>query len=146
MNKLTPKVIKTLKFLRGFFPQKLPTGVLEFNQFCSNILDTYNLPHLPSYKHALASMIMHLGPTTLYKSPWFFAVSVKKSMANQTAYEMIQQIKEEAELKAKEEKLKQEELLKSGEGAPELEQVSAKNDSLPIPEVQKPSKKLVRKA
>jgi hypothetical protein len=49
---------------------------------------------MPSYKQALASMIMHLGTTKFYAPKRFFALSIKKAMANQTAYEVIQQIRE----------------------------------------------------
>lgn len=40
-------------------------------------------------------MIMHLGSQTTFKSKYFFAKSIRKAMANQVAYEKIQEIKEE---------------------------------------------------
>lgn len=139
MNKLVEKSIKMKKFVRSFFPVKLPTGLLEFNQFSSNIIETYNLPNLPSYKHAIASMIMHLGPTTFYKSPRFFAISVKKSMANQTAYEMIQIIKEQDEVR----KIEKKAITSTGEPTPE--QANTPDESVSTPEVQTTSKDLVSK-
>lgn len=144
MNKMLSKLLKTTKYVRSFFPVKLPTGLAEFNQFSSNIIEVYNLPNLPSYKHAIASMIMHLGPTTFHKSPRFFAISVKKSMANQTAYEMIQQIKEESLLRENERKREEQAKLTNGEAT--LEQANTQDESLPKPEVQTTSKDLVSKA
>lgn len=141
MNKLAAKVLKTLKFVRGFFPKRLPTGLKDFDAFAAMIFDVYNLPALPSYKHAVASMIMHLGPTTAYKAPWFFAISVKKAMANQTAFEIIQQIKEAEKAQQLIEAEKQ---TQPGEATPE--QAIAVNDPLPVEEVQAAPKKLVRKA
>ena len=94
MKIMWSKLIKTLQFLRGFLPKSLPVGVREFNQFCESIFTVYGLPDLPSYRHAIGTMIMHLGPVTFYKAPWFFALSVKKAMANQVAYEMLMELKE----------------------------------------------------
>lgn len=77
----------------GLFPSKLPTGVAEFDSWSSSIFDTYGLPNLPSYRQAVASMIMHLGPTVDKKAKFFFAKAVRKAQANQIAYEEIQKLK-----------------------------------------------------
>ncbi len=79
----------------GFLPSRLPLGMTEFDDFCTSIFKTYSLPDLPSYRHAIASMVMHLGPTTANKPKWFFAKSVRKAMANQIAYENIQKLKKQ---------------------------------------------------
>ncbi len=86
-------VVRIFKHTRGFFPSALPVGVDQFNGFADSIFDLYGLPNLPSYKHAIASIVMHLGPTTAYKSKFFFSLTIKKSMANQIAYEVIQSLK-----------------------------------------------------
>ena len=78
------------------FPRPLPyIGMTDFDRYCDMIFNVYGLPDLPSYRQAIASMIMHLSPTTSYQAPFFFAKSVKKAMANQIAYEKIQQLKKE---------------------------------------------------
>lgn len=69
----------------------------EFETFCDSIFFTYDLPDLPSYRHAIASMIMHLGPTVAVKPKRFFALSVLKAMSNQIAYENIQKLKKQEE-------------------------------------------------
>lgn len=89
------KLQKMIKKVIGMFPHKLPTGVKEFEVFIDKILTTYDLPHNASYKRAVATMIMHEGPLVTKKSLKHFADSIKKSMANQIAYEIIQRIKEE---------------------------------------------------
>lgn len=81
------------RFLLGFIPSRLPVGMQEFDTFCISIFTTYDLPDLPSYRHAIASLIMHLGPTTAYKPKFYFALSVQKAMSNQIAFENIQLLK-----------------------------------------------------
>jgi hypothetical protein len=97
MRKIVLKLKKFLSFLLSFFPTTLPTGMAEFTAFCDSIIWTYDLPDLVSYRHAIASMVMHLGPTTISKPKRYFAISVKKAMANQIAYENIQLFKEKKE-------------------------------------------------
>lgn len=80
---------------RSLFPSPLPTGMQEFDLFCDSIFATYDLPNNPSYRQAIATMIMHLSPTTFYKPKLFFAISVKKAMSNQIAYENIQILKQQ---------------------------------------------------
>jgi hypothetical protein len=106
MHPYLSKIKRFYYQLLGFFPAHLPTGLADLGKFCDDLFFTYELPDLPSYRHAVASMIMHLSPTTIRKPKRFFALSVKKAMANQVAFELIQQIKE----KEKEETSKQYEL------------------------------------
>lgn len=101
MNEIKPKVMKLIKQLRGYFPVELPVGMTALDNFMTEIFETYDLPDMPSYRHAVASMIMHLGPQTHTCAPMHFVKTIKKAMANQVAYEKIQAIKEE-EKKAKE--------------------------------------------
>lgn len=79
--------------LKGLLPSRLPVGVTEFENWSKDIFDTYGLPNLPSYQQALASMIMHLGPTVDRKPKYYFAKAVRKAQANQIAYEQIQKLK-----------------------------------------------------
>lgn len=94
MKKILTQLTKVINLIKAQFPSKLPIGAKEFDDFATSILQTYNLPDLPSYRHAIATMIMHLPTTTAYKSKAFFATSVLKAMANQVAYAKIQEIKD----------------------------------------------------
>ena len=88
--------IFTAKRFAALFPSKLPTkGAAELDVFCASIFDLYGIPDMPSYRHAIATMIMHLGPQADRKSKSFFARSVKKAMANQIAYELIDHLRKE---------------------------------------------------
>lgn len=79
------------------FPHKLPVGGSEFDSFFESICTLYGLPNLPSYRQAVATMIMHLGPIQYRASKHYFYASIRKSMANQVAYDKIQEIKQESE-------------------------------------------------
>jgi hypothetical protein len=101
------KLKRLALLIRYQFPSKLPVGVTEFDHFVSSIISVYKLPDFPSYRHAVAAAIMHLGPQETSKPKVFFAKSLKKSMANQVAFEMIQKIKDEEKKKAEETLLEQ---------------------------------------
>ena len=90
------KYLKLIKKIKYLFPHPLPcNGMTELDDFSTDIFTTFDLPDLPSYRNAIASMIMHLGPTVAYKAPVYFAICVKKAMANQIAYEKIQSLKKQ---------------------------------------------------
>lgn len=119
------KAQKCVSYGLGFLPSKLPVGLDQFESYCSSIFETYSLPDLPSYRNAIATMIMHLAPTSFYKPKFYFAKSVKKAMANQTAYEVIQRIRDEEKKKEQEAlELKQKEVtIPTGEATPEMNSV-----------------------
>lgn len=118
-------ILKLFARFLALFPTNLPVSGVEFKNFSDHILWAFGLPNLPSYHAAIGSMIMHLGPTIHRKPKAFFARSVKKAMANEVAYSIIQSIKndmarEEAERKAKlEETKKQESLSDGGQSVPQ---------------------------
>jgi len=101
------KLKRLIHRILGRFPSKLPSkGLQDLDDFTTSILTTYDLPDMLSYRNAVATMIMHLGPQESHKPKYYFARSIKKAASNQIAYEKIQQIKKsEQELidKAKEE-------------------------------------------
>lgn len=81
--------------LRGAFPSPLPVGVTEFQSWADTIIDTYTLPtqDRDSVHYALATMILHLGPTVAYKSNWYFVLSIHSACAKQVAGATFQDIK-----------------------------------------------------
>lgn len=118
-DEIVDAVVKKFYWVLGFFPQKLPiTGLEELNAFNSRLFDLYGLPDEKGYQQAIATMIMHLGPTVTRKSPYWFACSIRKAMANEVAFQKLQDIKREhEEQKAKE--IKAEEVL-NGTKKPKL--------------------------
>lgn len=79
---------------RGRFPSRLPIYSYELQPFIESILDTYGLPKKDSYVRAISTMVLHLGPTVAHKSKHWFALAVKKAMANEVAFNLIEEIKE----------------------------------------------------
>lgn len=101
-----PKPIARFFFrIRALFPSQLPVGVSEFNNYCDKIIDACGFPNDPSYRHTIGTMIMQLSPTTDKKSTQYFIKSIRKAMANEIAYFVIMQIRDERAAKEKEEKL-----------------------------------------
>jgi hypothetical protein len=102
MNEIKQKVALKLKQLAGYWPTDLPVGMTDLENFASDIFETYDIPDKRSYRHAVATMIMHLGPQTNKVPKMYFVKSIRKAMANQIAFEKIQAIKEEekAEMEA----------------------------------------------
>ncbi len=74
--------------------QPLPQGMTEFEEWSDRIIAGSLLKADPdSMKFALASMIMHLGPTEAFKDDLYFIHSLRKSAANQIAQARLTQIK-----------------------------------------------------
>lgn len=88
------KITQFIKRIRGRFESTLPIGMAEFEDFCLKIFDVYGIPDNPSYRHAIATMVLHLGPTVHRKPMNFFARSIRKAQANQCAWEWTQIIKQ----------------------------------------------------
>lgn len=97
-----------LQILRDFLPAALPVGMTEFNQWSNSLVMTYGFPDNASTKFALATMILHAGSTEAYKCRRYFALTLRKSMSNQVAASVMNELKRvqeaerEAERKAEE--------------------------------------------
>lgn len=155
MKQLFAAFKRKLGLVRGLFPMKLPKSVEEFNKFYQMLLDTYGFPDFPSYRQTVATIVMHLPPTTASKAPLFFAKSIHKGMANQISYEQIQAIQEAdrakkaAAAKAEQEAQTQKLLTKNQDAATSttitnVEGHAAIHESSPHQEVQSASEGLVR--
>lgn len=83
--------------LRCLFPSKLPVGDAQFDTWAKSIFSIYRLDDKPGNRHALASLIMHLGPVTAYKPKRYFSFAIMKSLANETAFETIQRLRKDEE-------------------------------------------------
>lgn len=110
------KVKRYFNKARGFFPSALPVGLTEFNEWADSVADTYDLPtqDRDSVHYALATMILHLGPTVAYKSDWYFVLSIRSACAKQVAGATFQDIK--ARQKAAEQAALQPKVVTSDQG------------------------------
>lgn len=84
---------RVLRLLRGVIPQRNPIGRTELELFTTAVLELYNIPNLGSYRSALAAMI--LQDKRLYRSKLSFALAIRKAQANETAYQIMQEIRKQ---------------------------------------------------
>lgn len=84
---------KTVNKLLGFIPTPLPVGMVDFEVWASKVIHTYDLPDNDSSKFALATMILHAGSQDANKATRYFGLSARKSMANQVAAQVMQDLK-----------------------------------------------------
>lgn len=95
MKQVKEKLKKFAMRARGRFPSKLPTGMEEFDKWSTSIFYAYDLPDDPTYKNAVATMVLHLQPDTRTAAPKkLFAANIKRAQANQIAYIQTQLIRE----------------------------------------------------
>lgn len=93
MNTSILKVKKLFRLIKALFPSALPNGMSDFDVWANDIIDLYNFPNNDSIRFALASMIMHAGPTDAYKSKFYYNLMIKASMSKQVAGAQFQEIK-----------------------------------------------------
>ncbi len=89
-----------LKLVGLIYPSQIPVGVPAMEKFSNDVLDLYKIPNLPSYHHAIASMVMHMGPQQTRVRKGFIAKTLHKAMANQVAFSILQKLKEQEDQKA----------------------------------------------
>jgi hypothetical protein len=75
----------------------LPVGASEFDEWSDRIISGTLLPaDSESMKFALATMILHLGPTESHKEDAYFIHALRKSAANQVAHAKMTEIRDAA--------------------------------------------------
>lgn len=73
----------------------LPITIDELDKMSDEIFKLAELPDQPSYRHAIASAIMHLDPITDRKELAFFAKAIRKAISNQVAFNKMKQLEKE---------------------------------------------------
>ena len=96
MTNLYTKAKRLLNMFLGLFPSKLPTGMAAFDSWAQSIIDTYSMPtqDKPSLLFGLTATIMRLGPTTAYKSKFYFYLILTAGAQKQVASEQFRLVKE----------------------------------------------------
>lgn len=82
-----------LRILLSYIPTPLPQSGQAMDLFIADILQLAKLPDNSSFRTAIATQIMHIGPTSARACKQSFIVALKKAIANQLAYEVIQREK-----------------------------------------------------
>lgn len=105
-NKLIKAVKKPIKKLLNRIPVTLPIGVMEFNKFVDDILETYDIPQNRSYRNSIAVMILHLEKGTHKASKYEFYSALKRAQAAQTADHMMREYHKELDAEREKDKIK----------------------------------------
>lgn len=87
--------------------RSLPMGRQEFEEWSDRIISGTLLPADPeSMKYALATMVMHLGPTESHKEDAYFIHSLRKSAANQVCHAIMTELHAAAKARLAEQETK----------------------------------------
>lgn len=94
MNKILTKVKNVFNRLFFYLPTPLPIGMNDFDSWAQSIINVYLLPDNDSTRFALATMILHLDSTSSSKPKAYFGRATRKSMSNQIAAGVMQDLKQ----------------------------------------------------
>jgi hypothetical protein len=95
LKKLLSYLLKPFLLLKSFFSTELPKTEADFEAFYQDVIDLFKLPSGNQTRQAFATMIMHLPNDVASKSKAWFAVCLKKALANQAAYNVLDKIRQE---------------------------------------------------
>lgn len=93
MNIVFSKISKFFRYIRAYFPTRLPIGDTQFNAWAQDIIDLYGLPQNDTARFALCAMVLHLDSTRFRKPKRYFGLAGLKSLSNQTVHMVMQDIK-----------------------------------------------------
>ena len=83
-----------LKYLRSYFPTKLPVGVTAFDKFANDIIEIGGqYADIDSMKFAIASQVIHMDAYKDSVPMQKIIRCLRKSAANQVASQVFQDIK-----------------------------------------------------
>lgn len=95
------KLKQFIKKFKSLFPSPLPSGMTEFESYATEILELAGAPHNDSTVHAVAVMIMHLGPLESSPPKNKIVRQIRKGMANEVAQQVFVNMQEKHRAKVK---------------------------------------------
>lgn len=101
------KLSRLLRIISSYVPQSLPQNEAAVREWIADLLDLARLPNNSSFQIAIASMVLHLNAGTLRASKQGFIKQLKRSIANQSAYNVMTDLKEQEKKAADERKLQE---------------------------------------
>lgn len=93
MKALVEFVLNLLFRARGRFPARLPVGLPSWESYCKRLLSAYGFPDLPTYRVAIAEMILRLPQDVPWIAPRKLALQIKMAQAKQTAFQIMDDAK-----------------------------------------------------
>lgn len=82
-----------IRIALSYLPSSLPQSGQAMDIFIADVLELASLPDNSSFRTAIATQIMHIGPDSAKATKRSFIVALRKAVANQLAYEVIQREK-----------------------------------------------------
>lgn len=80
------------KWVRSFFPEKLPQGMTDFNIFVEDIARLSGLPYNDKLKKVTTMFILQLPPVVSSVSKRYIIKQLQKAAANQVAVAAMKEI------------------------------------------------------
>lgn len=87
------KLLRLATLLMSYLPSKLPETDPQHEAWARSIVELSGYPDNDSFRSALATMILHLPQGTFKASKQSFIKQIKRSVANQTAFNIMADIK-----------------------------------------------------
>lgn len=85
---------KILELVLSYVPTKLPVGMAAHDEWAKSIISMTSVPDNDSTRFALASMVMHLSPTSSKKAAQYFIRALDKGAANEVAHAVLMKLKD----------------------------------------------------
>lgn len=93
--KILKKLTTPFKKLFAHIPQTLPIGRTEFERFCVEIFDLYNLPDNRSYRNLIAVMILQRQREGHKAAKYSFFSEIRSAQAGEVAQFMMKEYRRE---------------------------------------------------
>lgn len=87
------KVKRALRTVASYIPTDLPQTDAAFQAWMSDVLNLAKLPENDSFANALATQVLHLGPTVSSKPKAYFVSGLKAAVSKQAAYSVVEDIR-----------------------------------------------------
>ncbi len=88
------KISKLIKWALSFIPTALPQTEADHAKWSTEVLEVAGLPDNTSFRIAISSMVLHLDSGTARASKQGFIRQLKRSIANQCAYNIMTDLKQ----------------------------------------------------
>lgn len=88
------QIKRVVRFAAALVPTALPQSDAAYEAWADDVLDLARLPSNDSFKQALGTQVLHLGPTTAYKAKFYFILGLKAAVSKQTAYNAVDTVRQ----------------------------------------------------
>lgn len=94
MDKVKIVLRRLIKKLRARLSEELPQNEAAVLQFAEEVISLGGFPSNDSFVHAIATQIMHVNSDQIHVRKINFVNALKRSIANQSAYNILSSLKE----------------------------------------------------